>query len=498
MKKIIHNHFISSFLLTIFFLVHGYTEYSEFIGWMNTLILAFFYLIIVLISYQIWRRFFTDSRKASLLNVALFSVFFFFSALHYFLKHTFPDQFISRYSFLLPAIAVSILLFFIYLKKSKTISVRIFQYINLCLIVFIIWDFIESGLSFIRFDKKEKSTASESKIYQDFRHKPSIYLLVFDEYSGSKILENEYGYRNELDSILINKGFHIFDSSMSNYNFTTFSIASLLNHNYLFFPIDTNRITYKDYLQAEKAIYYNYTVQLLEKQGYAIRNLSLFDWQHHPPLQSYYLFPTGTLLIRNRTFFLYINQHLGWHFATVDWPFLNQWEKKVYSTLSYNDQVEKELVKAVAETVDRPEFVYAHFMMPHPPFFFKKDGTSRPKEDVLQDEKNYHYPTDKYLDNVQYTNRKIETLVSFIQKKEKNNAVIIIAGDHGFRQNNPPRDAYFSNFNAVYLPALLRPNHFPAKISLVNQFRFIFNQCADRSMPFIQDRQYFLKDTDSE
>jgi len=119
MKKIIHNHFISSFLLTIFFLVHGYTEYSEFIGWMNTLILAFFYLIIVLISYQIWRRFFTDSRKASLLNVALFSVFFFFSAIHSFLKHTFPDQFISKYSFLLPAIAVSILLFFYLSEKIK-------------------------------------------------------------------------------------------------------------------------------------------------------------------------------------------------------------------------------------------------------------------------------------------------------------------------------------------------------------------------------------------
>jgi hypothetical protein len=497
MKKIIHNHYISSFLLTIFFLVHGYTEYREFIGWRNILILAIFYLIVVLISYQVWRRIFSDSRKASLLNVALFLVFFFFSAFHQFLKRNFPDQLISGYSFLLPAVAVSFLGFLIYLKKVKSISIRIFQYINLCLIVFILWDFVEFGLSLTRFDIKERSSFSESKTSLNLTHKPSIYLLVFDEYSGSRLLKKEYGYTNVLDSMLIKQGFHIFNNSRSNYNFTTFSIASLLNYHYLSFPIDTNRISYKDYLQAEEAIYNNSTARLLESQGYSIRNLSLFDWEHHPALQSYYLFPRGTLLIRNRTFFLYIYQHLGWHLTTVDWPFLNQWEKKIYSTLSYNIQVEKELVKAT-EPVDHPQFVYAHFMMPHPPFFFKKDGSPRAKDEVLYDERNHLYPIDKYLDNVHYTNQKIETLVSLLQKKEKNNAVIIIVGDHGFRQNNPSREAYFSNFNAVYLPPALLPVHFPESISLVNQFRFIFNQCTNSSMPYMQDKEYFLTDAESE
>jgi phosphoglycerol transferase MdoB-like AlkP superfamily enzyme len=136
--------------------------------------------------------------------------------------------------------------------------------------------------------------------------------------------------------------------------------------------------------------------------------------------------------------------------------------------------------------------------MPHPPFFFKKDGSPRSKEEVLYDERNRLYPIDKYLDNVHYTNQKIETFVSFIQKKEKKNAVIMIVGDHGFRQNNPPREAYFSNFNAVYFPPAFDTVSFPETISLVNQFRFIFNQCTNTSLPFIQDRAYFLTDAESE
>jgi len=497
MKNIIRNHIISPILLTVFFLVHGYTEYREFLGWMNCLILSFFYLCIVFISYRLWRRFFTDSSKASLMNVIIFAIFFFFSAFHDFLKTLFPDMLVSRYIFLLPAVASCIVLFIFYLRKTKILSVRIFQYINLCFIVFIIWDLVEFGFSLSRFEINEKSTGVEFGVNENLKYKPSVYLLVFDEYSGSKWLEKKYDYRNELDSILIKKGFHVFNNSSSNYNFTTFSIASLLNHNYISFPVDTTRITYKEYLKAEKAVFYNATGQFFEKQGYKVRNLSLFDWQNHPALQSYYLFPTGTLLLRKRTFFLYIYQHLGWQITSVNLPFINQWEKKIYATLTYNEEVEKELLKS-ADKSNQPMFVYAHFMMPHPPFFFNKDGTLRPKNEVLQEQKNHIYPIDKYLDNIRHTNRKIETLVSFIHQKEKGNVIIMILGDHGFRENNPPRDACFSNYNAVYFPAALRPTEFPATISLVNEFRFVLNQCSSQSVPFIHDRQYFLRDAESE
>ena len=64
--------------------------------------------------------------------------------------------------------------------------------------------------------------------------KPDIYLLLADGYPGNSSVKDLLGYDNSgFETQLKNRGFHIVDSSRSNYNFTAFSVASLLSMNYL-------------------------------------------------------------------------------------------------------------------------------------------------------------------------------------------------------------------------------------------------------------------------
>jgi hypothetical protein len=87
------------------------------------------------------------------------------------------------------------------------------------------------------------------------------------------------------------------------------------------------------------------------------------------------------------------------------------------------------------------------------------------------------YDKDKnlYLGYVGYTNTKIQELVNTILNNSKGEAVIIIMGDHGFRNdNNMPHHVFLQNQNAIYLPGK-NYNLFYDSITGVNQFRVLIN-----------------------
>src|SRR6202000_1611417 len=63
---------------------------------------------------------------------------------------------------------------------------------------------------------------------------PDIYFLLFDEYASSRALWQSLGYdKRGVDSFLLQRGFHIQYDSRSNYHYTPFSMASILNMSYL-------------------------------------------------------------------------------------------------------------------------------------------------------------------------------------------------------------------------------------------------------------------------
>ena len=64
--------------------------------------------------------------------------------------------------------------------------------------------------------------------------KPDIYFLLFDAYTSSLGLKENYQYDNSgFDRYLAQKGFHIQRASRSNYKYTILSMPSIFNMCYL-------------------------------------------------------------------------------------------------------------------------------------------------------------------------------------------------------------------------------------------------------------------------
>jgi hypothetical protein len=70
----------------------------------------------------------------------------------------------------------------------------------------------------------------------------------------------------------------------------------------------------------------------------------------------------------------------------------------------------------------------------------------------------------------------------------------MILGDHGFRTKDTKSCRNFSNFNAIYFPKNVRPSAYPEKITLVNQFRFVYNHLSSQNEPLLLDSTHFLID----
>ena len=315
--------------------------------------------------------------------------------------------------------------------------------------------------------------------------------MLFDGYSGSASLKAKYGFQNELDEYLVKRGFQIQPESRSNYNFTGFSLSSILNMSYIKNFKNPQAATATDYVGCNYLIRNNRVTTFLERNGYEILNYSIFDLENKPALTEQYFLPQTRKLITERTFFNRVSADIGWHLWSrlklpfnPKNPFLRHIENNTYFLSLLNKT-------AIAKSA-QPRFIYAHLLLPHSPFFFDKNGKRRDQGTVFTED-DYNTPS-SYLEYLQYTNGILRNLVDTIISNNPQ-AVIILMGDHGYRlKSKEPHPAHhFNNLNAVYYPdknyAGLYKN-----ISGCNQFRVIFNKLFDQNFPLIKDSTVYIID----
>jgi hypothetical protein len=250
-------------------------------------------------------------------------------------------------------------------------------------------------------------------------------------------------------------------------------------------------VAVKDYASCNDLIKSNHVTRFLHEEGYEISNYSIFDFDQQPSLFTQYFIPMGKKLIKDRTFFNSVQKDIGW--ALLKKLSLPTNPKKSYlNHLSNNNTLLDMVHKAAAEKNAKPRFIYAHFLMPHSPFFF--DGKGERRNDSLSLMGQDFYTPSSYLGYVGYVNIKIRELITTIQEHNPS-AVIILMGDHGFRNmdGTPPYPSYFQNLNAVYFPNQ-DYHRFYDTVSAVNQFRVIFNSMFNQSLPMLKDSCIFLSD----
>ena len=134
-------------------------------------------------------------------------------------------------------------------------------------------------------------------------------------------------------------------------------------------------------------------------------------------------------MITDRTLFARMNKDIGWLLITT-FPF-NLFTKNHFLKHRENNNRFLEQVKEVsAKKTEKPKFVYAHFYMPHPPFFYDSVGNLKDNDLVYEESKTI--PPQSYLEYVVYTNNEIKKLIETIQTNNPN-SIIVILSDHGFR-----------------------------------------------------------------
>ncbi|MGH2553514.1 MAG: sulfatase-like hydrolase/transferase, partial [Chitinophagaceae bacterium] len=384
---------------------------------------------------------------------------------------------------------VLFILLIIALKKRKKSFLRLSYFLNLLLIVLLFIDFIWLAGRII-FKKSNAFTLPAEFTISNTGHQPDIYFIVADEYAGNKELRDLFQFD---DSVFIKQlkenNFHTIPESYSNYNYTPFSIASLLNMEYLNLGGRNRNST--DLAYCYQMIRDNKLLQFFKASGYKFYNFSVFDFDGQPAQAKETFLPVKTKLITAQTFLNRFDKEIRFNFV---YRFKSKKNQKIitYFNKSNNETIYSLTWKLAQQNTSAPKFVYTHLMMPHYPYYFDKNGKEQPYEKLLEGNQSNK---EAYIEYLQYSNKKLFDLIRHILQTAPSPPIIVLAGDHGFRHFTDPVETkyYFLNMVSVHLPSKKYAG-FSDSLSGVNLFRVILNTEYEQHLPFLKDSMIYLKD----
>lgn len=474
-------HFIG---VIFFFLIHGYREHRGLVPLAGMLWLLLQLLAAGLLLFAISRWWYKSSRKAGLFTSFVAVLVLFFGVFQDLLSGFRLTAGLSRLLYFLPACFGVMVLVLILLKKTRRPLNKPLLFINIVLLLYLLVDI--GGLLFKSNTPESAVNAAKERLVCDTCSRPSIYLVLLDEYMGSEGLQSFFHYNNQVfEDSLKQEGFHIVQHPKSNYRLTIFSMASLLNMAY---PANIGQASIKDhyaYTNAVRDLRNNSVSAWLQAQGYRIANHSGFDLAQAPAGYDTGLLPDKTRLLTSQTMWYRIAKYLPEFLLTKGW--IPAWETKVENNYIRNNEAALQGVLDLSVQKDTvPVFAYLHLMMPHLPYVFDSTGRRtipfRQRTSFTQEEVNQGY-----LQYLVYANRRITALVRQLKQQTGDKAVILVMSDHGYRgAARKDNKLAWTNFNAVYVPGGQYEGWYDGMTN-VNQFRVLFNTLFHQRLPMLKD-----------
>jgi hypothetical protein len=287
-----------------------------------------------------------------------------------------------------------------------------------------------------------------------------VYFIVFDAYEGNASLNQDFGFNNGwVTKSLSDLGYKVSDHARSAYHYTQYCISSVLNMDYEF---DWSAYSVGDYVNMSlvlQHIWSNRMCRIMEQNGYAIRNLSFFDLKQEQRSRSFKPFTASRsfyrLILENsillRFFINPVDRHQG----------------------ESNLETYRSLLRVIKEDTTR-KFVYAHFMLPHPAFYFDSSGG--------------YYPDGKgkfpdagrnYIEQVKLSNKWMVDIARNIQAFRPG-SMVVMQGDHGpiLRLAGDKVLTGIENpFSAIFVPGGT-PEEINDSLFTPNTFRFLLKKMA--------------------
>jgi hypothetical protein len=312
----------------------------------------------------------------------------------------------------------------------------------------------------------------------DIFEKPDIYLILLDGYTRSDILKENYNLDNsaflqELEDL----GFYVAECSQSNYPSTKLSVTSVFYTKYHDLP----------YLSPVSSSVVIETIRSLGYQVMTFENRSNghFDINEDVRLSRNTMALgrvdlTGGLsefeMMLLQTSLLRLAYDMPQLFPGLNVQLLQ--EVEYYEHYHQVKYILSELQRL--PEVSGPKLVFAHILVPHPPFIFSPDGEFSWADDRITG----------YNTNVQFINKQIVPVVDTIITKSEVPPVIIIMGDHGPFGKQVTPEMRLSILNAYYVKDDAK-NDLYANITPVNSFRVIFNNYFGTNYPLLEDLSYY-------
>jgi hypothetical protein len=317
--------------------------------------------------------------------------------------------------------------------------------------------------------------------------RPDIYYIVLDAYARQDILMKHFKFDNsDFIDFLQARGFFVGHRSRPNYLVTYLSLASSLNFRYLDFIQDELDREPLDRTIPYRMIQDNEAARFLKQYGYRfIHFKSTWGATAANP------FADVQVGSKEHVF------HNEFHRALVETTPLRAWSiQRAEGGIRQHHLSAFANLKSIP-TMNGAKFVLAHFILPHPPYVFDRNGHD-PRENV-NDAKPINDPNNRlpqrarmYIDQLHFVNEQIKDIVAVILSKSKSPPIIIIQSDHG---PNPRMRTFAGKvgmegrtaiLNAIYLPG--SEGALYETISPVNLYRVIFNHCFNASYDLLEDR----------
>lgn len=443
-------------------------------------------LLSLLLTGLIWvvlRLLLKDWQRSGIMTTLLMIAFFTYGQIFIEIESAFGAPIRHRYLSLLYAGILLLLAIFILVKVKKTNGfINFLTITGGVLMLFALVRMLQHDLSVYKVARRsndvQKSLIQKVSSANEAR-KPDIYLILLDAHTSVRTMQEQFNYdASAFQQGLEDLGFYVAECAQSNYPITNLSVTSTFYANYhqepTLYPLFSSLV-----------------IKTLRSEGYQIitfenRSNGHFSIQEDVRLDRNQMLLnsidlTGGLsefeVMLWKTSFARIVYDMPQLIPAFNLQSLQKWEyyehyQQTYFMLNKLKQLPEE---------EGPKFVFAHFLVPHPPFIFAPDGEFAWAEGQAQG----------YVSNAKFIDSQIVPVVAEIIRKSKTPPVIVIMGDHGSTGvpslETPERR--MSILDAYYVSDQAKQDLYDT-ITPVNTFRVIFNNYFGTDYPLLEDKSY--------
>lgn len=483
---------LPSLMLSSYFVLSNFLQFGYMIESRHLINLAGICIFVPFFLYVLLKLILKESETSGFISLITIIYFFFTVPLH----TSFREWTWYRNSIIFPLFfALVTIVYLILIRKSLQSKIRLsgnlYQYVVLLSMLLTGWELINN-----RLELKKKEFYFNASAVPQFKGSnikpqsyPNILYVVFDMHGGTSTIRKQLNYNNQqLDTFLVHNGFRVWSKAYSATNFTPTTLASVFEMQPILKRSAGTTINIRSMYEGGYYAKHNPLTPFLKQQGYSLHNLGILPIAANSSGISHSEnWGNPMKIITNQILPFYIFNIYRWAFTKITAGKVYTKSKRIYyedirTTKIVLDSLHKILTDRNKKT---PDFVYAHFFIPHEPFKYDSLGKIIPwsKHMYFDGTLNQYY-----IDQIIYARKLMQKIVNESRKNPGRQWAIIFQGDHGIRdhENGRSPEDICHVLHSMYLPGkILKASVDTIPETTVNTFRYVLNNLFNQQIPLL-------------